>query len=399
MGELRISGVNILNYTTPVSKSEAGEQCSAFPTKIKGISSEVDNGTKKIVTGWSLPNTLGYSTDSNYDATRGRLKVNGTSVSVMYDGTRPRNIVKKALKAEVGMNYYLNNVNGKLYLSTSEGSATGTFIIESKAPNKDCVVSIALWGAGGRGGSGAFWLFAGNWGGVGGAGGGKGIFVLSIKNNSWVRFWTSPETGDYVQGRILNSNDTTYYASGLYVYIKECVNNTSAALAATGGYSGISNHPRWASDNFTTDRGSGSVVYYTESLNINGSNKTIDKSSLPFILASQNSKTTKRTNGLSGNSMSLSNTGLAFNMWGNPEGNQGVMSSVGSGGRGPDSSYNQSHGSGGGGSWGAGGNAGDTGSGSNGSNGVNGGGGGGSGSPSGGANGGYGGYAGFLIAY
>ena len=87
--------------------------------------------------------------------------------------------------------------------------------------------------------------------------------------------------------------------------------------------------------------------------------------------------------------------------YGNPEnyisGNKIILKGLG--GKGPDTSYTQSHGSGGGASYGNGGAAGDTGNGSNGSAGYAGGGGGGSGSPAGGANGGDGGTPGCMILY
>ena len=68
------------------------------------------------------------------------------------DGTRPRNMSAKASITGCGITYYINNVNGSLYLSTSANSASGTFIVSSKAPNKDCIINLAFWGAGGKGG-------------------------------------------------------------------------------------------------------------------------------------------------------------------------------------------------------------------------------------------------------
>jgi len=51
MGVLKVNGVNILNYTTPATIATVGEAHTAFPNKIKGLSSNVDAGTYKIITG------------------------------------------------------------------------------------------------------------------------------------------------------------------------------------------------------------------------------------------------------------------------------------------------------------------------------------------------------------
>jgi len=62
----------------------------------------------------------------------------------MIDGTRPRNISTLIISQQTGTTHYLNNVEGKLYFSSSAGSAEGTLLLISKAPNKDCVVNMLL---------------------------------------------------------------------------------------------------------------------------------------------------------------------------------------------------------------------------------------------------------------
>ena len=374
MGQLKINGVDILTYFTPVPSSETGKQHGAFPSKIKGLTTEVDNGTKKVIIGWELKNSGNYSTNSNYDSAKGKIKINGQVAPVIMDGTRPRNMSAKASITGCGITYYINNVNGSLYLSTSANSASGTFIVSSKAPNKDCIINLAFWGAGGKGGEGAYWFLVGNWGGLGGAGGGKGFVTVCVKNGDYFRITTNSD-GDY-KGRTACSSDTTYLAPGISIYKSD---GTQWAWA-NGGYSGTSNHPRWSTDNY---QGGGAV-------GISGSGN------LPIIERTSIHGGHKAQNGMKGNGVFFNDTGGGS---GNPEGNVGKLVLGGLGGKGPDTSYTQVHGSGGGGSYGDGGAAGDTGSGSGGSAGTNGGGGGGGGSPAGGCAGGDGGLPGFIIFY
>lgn len=374
MGTLKVNGIDILNYSTPISKGTAGTE-HVISKKIKGISADVDSGTKKFVVGWELSNTSGYSNNSNYDAAKGRIKISGTTTPIMIDGTRPRNLEVKASITGTGLTYYLNNIDGALYLATEANAATGTTIISSKAPNKDCVVNIACWGAGGKGGYGGYWLLAGNWGGIGGAGAGKAYFTACIKQNDYIKIVTDSDSAK--NGRITESNDGTFAAPDLNVYNS----SGTAIITCCGGRSGVSNHPRWASDPLD---GGGTVSFSTAT-------------KLPIIIRKVAKGGNKVTNGLTGNACTFSNQ-IAPNA-GNPEGSLGSLTLTGNGGPGPDSGYNQAHGSGGGGSYGNGGNAGDTAGGSWGIVGVNGGGGGGGGSPSGGAVGENGGVPGFIIFY
>lgn len=375
MGTLKINGVDILTYVTPISSSEVGTSHSAIPGKLKGLSTEVNNGTKKILTGWTLQNGNDWSSNAKYDAAKGKLKVKGTVAPIMYDGTRPRNVAAKASITGTGLTYYLNNVNGSLYLSTTANSASGTFITSSKAPNKDCVVNIACWGAGGKGGSGAYWFLAGNWGGVGGAGGAKVFVTACVLNNDYFKITTDSDSSK--TGRTSQSSDTTYQSPGIHIY-KSAGNEWCVCY---GGNSGTSNNPRWSTDSYAGG-GTYSVQTYGH---------------LPLIRRKQAYGSDKISNGQTGRTCTFGSYQSPY--LGNPEENQGSLTLSGAGGTGPDSAYTQVHGSGGGGSYGRGGNAGDTGSGSGGTAGSNGAGGGGAGSPSGGASGGDGGLPGFIIFY
>lgn len=375
MGTLKIKGNDILNYLTLESKNNVGTKHSAFPEKIRGLNADLDSKNKKVITGWLVPNGNGWSSNSDYDASQGKIKVNGTAIKVMYDGTRPRNMSRKATITGCGLTYYLNNVNGELYLSTAMNSASGTYIVRSRAPNKDCVVNMVCWGSGGKGGGGAYWFLAGNWGGVGGAGGGKAFFTICVKNNDYFRIVT--ETDDAKIGRLRESSNESFQSPGIMIY----KSNGSETVSCRGGDSGTSNNPRWSTDSY-----SGGGLATVQSYSI-----------LPTISRKKCNGGAKRSNGYPGNSVTLGNVTSPY--FGNPENNQGELVLTGNGGVGPDAAYAQGHGSGGGGSYGNGGNAGDTGSGSGGSPGSNGGGGGGGGSPSGGCSGGDGGLPGFIIFY
>ena len=375
MGTLKVSGVDILNYVTPVPSSEVGNKHSAIPEKLKGISGEVNSGSKKILTGWYLDNTNGYSSDANYDCTRGRLKVNGQNAPVMYDGTRPRNMAIKVAVGGTGLTYYINNVNGNLYVSETANSASGTFVVSSKAPNKDCIVNIAVWGSGGHGGVGAYWFLVGNWGGVGGGGGAKEFATMCIKNNDYFKFVS--ESDSEKNGRTTDSSDYTNESPGARIY----KSNGQVWASLGGGFSGTGNNPRWSKDNYG---GGGTYSMQTYA-------------TLPMIRRLFAEGGHKEENGKSGVNCTFNN-GYSPTL-GNPENNQGPLVLVGEGGKGPDTAYTQVHGSGGAGSYGYGGNAGDTGNGSGGLEGFNGGGGGGAGSPAGGASGGAGGHPGFIVFY
>ncbi len=369
MGTLKIYGVNILQYTTPVPTSEVGTAHSAFTDKIKGISTELDSKSKKIVTGWNV-----YG--APYDAASGKIRVNGQVVPVMVDGTRPRNISTKATITGCGVTKYINNVNGNVYLSDTANSASGTLIVNTKDVNKDAILNIACWGAGGKGGGGAYWFLVGNWGGVGGAGGGKAFLTIRIINNDYVRIVTQADSAK--TGRTTDSSDYAIESPSLIMYDSE----GTAFCTCTGGWSGVANHPRWHADDY---KGAGTV-----------SAKSTDKVAV-IVRKIASGVANKIENGRAGRSITFSDSTAPS--LGNPENNKGPIALTGAGGSGPQTRYEQTNGSGGAGGYGAGGNAGDTGNGSGGSAGTNGGGGGGGGSPAGGCAGGDGGLPGFKIFY
>lgn len=383
MGKFKIKGVDILQYQTPIAMSENGTAHPAFSEKIRGISEELDNGSKKLVTGWELSNTDNYSLSTNYDCCEGKIKVNGQVVKVAIDGTRPRNMEQKAIISGTGATYYLNNINGVLYLSTSPNSATGTILVSSKANNKDVVINLACWGSGGKGGTGAYWFLVGNWGGVGGAGGGKAILTMVIKNNDYFKIVT--ETDAQKKGRITASDVEIFNSPNLYIYHSSA---QEPLITCEGGKSGISNHPRWGTDDL---KGAGEVIFN----NLNNA---------PIIIRQTASGVAHKTfNGNLGVDCPF-NKDYNQPSLGNIENIVGDLILVGKGGKINSvwkPSDGQMYGSGGAGSYGDGGKAADNGGNNNsaGFPGKFGGGGGGADSPAGGAEGGDGGLPGFAIFY
>ena len=77
MGTLKVDGVDILTYTKDTSNNDAGIAHPAFPRKIKGVVNT------KMVTGWQLNDPNNWSTNSDYDCSKGRIKVNGTAHKVI----------------------------------------------------------------------------------------------------------------------------------------------------------------------------------------------------------------------------------------------------------------------------------------------------------------------------
>ena len=371
MGILKIKGKDILQYTTPVATSEVGTSHSAFTNKIKGITTDLNNKTKKIVTGWTVMGTA-------YDAASGKLKVSGKVAPIMIDGTRPRNLSAKATITGTGITKYLNNVNGKVYLSDTANSATGTLIVTSKDVNQNAIFNVACWGAGGKGGGGAYWFLKGWWGGVGGAGGGKVFLTIRLLKNDYIKIVTESDTDKI--GRITENAEEVYQSPSVIMYDSQ----GTEFCTCTGGYSGTSNNPRWSQDDYL---GAGTVTTK------NTSKVTIVVRKIASGVAN------KIENGLNGRDCAFTNSQSP--VLGNPENNQGALILTGKGGIGSQTEYNQGAGSGGAGCYGAGGSGGDTGgeNGSGGDPGINGGGGGGAGSPNGGVTGGLGGLPGFILFY
>ena len=390
MGKFYIKDRDI-SVLSPLFSPNTPNTSDIFGTKIRGANSNVDNGQYKFLLGWQADKNTGWSMYPafDFDACYNKIFVNGEQHRLSLSSARPRNLVEK-----YSQNYsstttiYLNNVGGKLYYNTTAQSSSGGTLIDLgdyNAKNNIVSFTLALWAPGGKGGGGAYWFLAGNWGGVGGGGGAKALLTINLAPTEYIKITFTSSSG-----RTSNSNDyeissgnvvlDTYYNSQLF-----------NVLTLNGGYSGTSNHARWHTDNYAAS------TYSLSSYSKSVSNQIIIRQIL--------NGTSKRWNGYNGNSSTFpgSQSGIYSNTtydyyWGCLENSIGVIKVTGSGGGSPGDG-NQSHGSGGGGSYGNGGAAGDTGSGSNGSGGSNGGGGGGSGSPSGGANGGDGGTAGFKIFY
>lgn len=366
MGILKINGVNVNNYIGELYTGTLTKQ-SALGTKLKGFNTTIDSGTQYAATGWL------------YDVFEGKLKRNGSPCTCAAQGTRPMNRFISS-RSGSGLVYYLNNINGTLYLTTSPMATTGDVIKTSTDKNKRVVINIALWGAGGRGGGGAYWFLKGNWGGVGGSGGAKAFYTLVFGNNSYCQITTGNES-EY-SGRTTNSHEFIYTAP----FANLIASNGIVIATCNGGQSGISSHPRWKNDDFSSQSSAS-----TYSVNPTTQGNVI------FYLRKKASGAAKQQNAMWGKSSTYGDILAPF--YGNPENVVNNFINSASGGQGPQTFYQQSQGSGGGAGYGAGGKAGDTGTGSDGSVGNLGGGGGGAGSPAGGANGADGGNAGFWIFY
>ena len=366
MGILKINGIDVNNYIGELYTSNRTKQ-NILGTKLKGFNSTIDSGSQYAATGWL------------YDVFEGKLKHNGNACTCAAQGTRPINATVLA-KSGAGMTYYLKNENGTLYLKTSISASTGEIIKASTDKDKRVIINIALWGAGGKGGGGAYWFLAGNWGGIGGGGGAKVFYTLVFENNTYCQITTGSESS--YKGRTTDSSDTTY--SSPFIRLTSSTGITIATC--NGGKSGIGNHPRWATDNFTEQ--SSASTYSTNPATLGN---------VTFYLRKKVNGAAKQRNGMSGKSSTFGD--VLSPAYGNPEGLANNFENSANGGQGPHSSYTQPAGSGGGAGYHAGGKAGDTGSGSAGSGGTWGGGGGGGGSPANGAAGGNGGHAGFRIFY
>ena len=115
------------------------------------------------VPNFSSGNTYFYATGWMHDAFEGHVKHNDNPLTIAPQGTRP---VKDSISGTsfVGETKYLNNVDGNLYFTDTANSATGWHLLTSKERQKNCVITCLLYAAGGKGGNGAYWFLAGNWG-------------------------------------------------------------------------------------------------------------------------------------------------------------------------------------------------------------------------------------------
>lgn len=360
-GKITLNGVDVKTY---------------LPSRIRTTDDRTcERNLNEHVPTFSSGTSYFYPTGWMHDAFEGHVKHNDEPLSIAPQGTRP---VKDSVNGTtfVGTTKYLNNVEGKLYLSDTANSATGWSLLTSKERQKICVINCLFYAAGGKGGGGAYWFLAGNWGGVGGGGAAQALYTFVIENNKYLKIVTDSDTDK--TGRLNNSNDTTYKAPDLRIY------TSSGSLVCTvgGGYSGTSNHPRWHQDDYARSTFSYSSARYVA----NG---------VQFLLQRYGQGTYKRYNGNNGYDSFLDYSGVSP-YWGNPEGVE-VVAYRNYGGKAAGES--QGHGSGGGASHSAGGLGGDMGNGSDGGYGQSGAGGGGSGSPAGGANGGDGTPCGLVFLY
>ena len=359
-GKITLNGVDVKTYLGSRYTTSGTRTCQ---TNLNDHVPTFSSGTYYYPTGWM------------HDAFEGHVTHNDNPLTIAPHGTRP---VRDSVNGTsfVGATKYLNNVEGKLYLSDTANSATGWNLLTSKERQKICVITCIFYAAGGKGGGGAYWFLAGNWGGVGGGGGAQALYTFVLQNNKYFKIVADSDSSK--TGRLNNSNDETFKAPDIMIY------SSTGTLICTvgGGYSGTSNHPRWHQDDYAR-----STFSYSKT--------QVTSGGVTFMLQRYGVGTYKRYNGNTGYDSFLDYSGQSP-WWGNPEGVQ-VAEYRNSGGSGAGES--QGHGSGGGASHCAGGLGGDMGNGSDGGGGMSGSGGGGSGSPAGGANGGDGGSTGLVFYY
>ena len=374
------------------SASSSATKYTLLGSKILGFSSAIDAGTSKAV----------VAQDNELDAFRGHVMKNGVVAPAAITYSRPMNASLRAAYSGQGKAWVITaKSNGTIDIS--DGSTTTNYTLNgTSGDNKNYVVfNIALWGAGGKGGGGAYWFLKGNWGGVGGTGGGKAVCNVKLRVGYSIIVQTESDSGDRT-GRISESNKARYYAP--FTMLKY---GSTTILTCAGGGSGISNHPKETNMNQYILADERRVEFSNIPYQLNYISNTISYTIIDVRAVNAVAGASYRTNGYTGNSCSFptSNTGGYSSyidsdlFWGNAEHVRGAIQLTGSGGASVHNKSEQSRGSGGGGSYGNGGASGDTGNGSAGAAGTNGGGGGGAGSPSGGAAGGNGGYGGFAIFY
>lgn len=386
MGKLLVNSVNVNAYIGDLyDNSDARTKASSvIGTKIKGFNLEIDSQSKKAVTG------------DVCDAFQKKLRYKGSTITIAPNGTRPLNQSETRIVGD-NINKYLVNKNGLLVISDSNPADVGIDAITGLLPNdnrgvistdkdKKVVVTVALWGAGGKGGGGAYYTIfmgpAGYYGGIGGGGAGKVFVKLEINNNAYCRIASSNK----YKGRYTNDDTEPYLADECRMFDS----SDNWIVNCTGGYSGIGAEGHSKTD---SQINSGNGYWAFNSLSY-----IYEKNGIKCTLCMAAEGGVKANHGLGyNNSSEFKDKKSPY--YGNPENNNGKVVRMAWGGKDTGYTSNKSNGSSGGGSYGTGGNAGDTGSGSAGSNGNAGSGGGGAGSPAGGANGGLGGYPGFSIFY
>ena len=374
------------------SASSSATKYTLLGSKILGFSSAIDAGTAKAV----------VAQDNELDAFRGHVMKNGVVAPAAITYSRPMNASARAAYSGQGKVWTITaQSNGTIDIS--DGSTTTNYTLNgtSGGTMNYVVFNIALWGAGGKGGGGAYLFLQGNYGGVGGTGGGKAVCNVKLRAGYSITIQTEADSGNRT-GRTSNADNARYFAP--FTMLKY---GSTTLLTCAGGGSGINNHPKVTNMNQQVLSGERAVSFsnipYEQDYMSNKTSYTIIDVRAVNAVAGAN----YRNNGYTGNSCSFptSNTGGYSSyidsdlFWGNTEHVQGAIPLTGSGGASVNNKSEQNRGSGGAGSYGSGGASGDTAGVSGGSSGTNGGGGGGAGSPAGGAQGGNGGYGGFAIFY
>lgn len=171
MDKLLINSVNVNAYIGDLyDNSDARTKASSvIGTKIKGFNPEIDSQSKKAVTG------------DVCDVFQKKLRYKGSTITIAPNGTRPLNQSETRVVGD-NISKYLVNKNGLLVISDSNPADVGIDAITGLLPNdnrgvistdkdKKVVVTVALWGAGGKGGGGAYYTIfmgpAGYYGGIG----------------------------------------------------------------------------------------------------------------------------------------------------------------------------------------------------------------------------------------
>src|SRR5574344_776863 len=187
-----------------------------------------------------------WQTGDNSIVDSNKLMVNGVSTNLAYRGQRPFNSFKLSGvylgSADASQTQIYNN-NGILYNIDSDGSSFE--LGRTSAPDKVVSFHMLFWAAGGKGGGGAYWFLAGNFGGVGGSSGAKMYATFSLKPGKSIYYGVDGTTN--YTGRTTDSMDTNNPSPGFF--IKD--NSGQEMIRLTGGYSGIASNKKNKTDDLT----------------------------------------------------------------------------------------------------------------------------------------------------
>lgn len=386
-GKFFVNGVDITTLADLKTTSDYGTANAFFSSgKINLLS-----GHKMTTQFWQTGNSSVVGAN--------KLMVNGVSTNLAYRGQRPFRLLKvmgvQPGNANTTQTQIYNN-NGVLYNIESDGSSFE--LGRTSAPDKVVAFHMVFWASGGKGGGGAYWFLAGNYGGVGGGSGAK-MFVTFCLNPGKSIYLGFDGTTDYA-GRTTDSMDRNIPSPGFF--IKD--NNGTEMMRLTGGYSGIASNKKNKTDDLS-GWGNCTVMYDYFSFH----------STCRYYLRKWSPGAKRNTTGNPGNSATFGTTNVRIGRLnyannqieytdypmtapyeGNPENIAMGFQLTGVGGKWCNATGN-SRGSGGAGGYQDGGYGGDTDNGSAGGPGGYGGGGGGAGSPACGATGGNGGEPGYMI--